>query len=97
MRQGPTSLSRGLASTARERSVSSRVASSSALRFATWGDLVEARLTIGGTPLLLVAGELELLPSGEVVPAWGDESVLGFTKPENADRLPWRPSRESWR
>lgn len=64
---------------------------------ASWGDLVEARLAIDGRELLLIAGELDLLPSGVLVSTWGDESVLGFTDPDNAERLPWRPSREAWR
>ncbi|HAP78113.1 MAG TPA: hypothetical protein DCR14_18765 [Acidimicrobiaceae bacterium] len=64
---------------------------------ASWGDLIEARLAIDGREVLLIAGELDLLPSGVLVATWGDESVLGFTDPNNAERLPWRPSREVWR
>jgi hypothetical protein len=73
------------------------VVASAEVLVASCGDLVEARLAIDGRELLLIAGELDLLPSGVLVATWGDESVLGFTDPDNADRLPWRPSREAWR
>jgi hypothetical protein len=55
--------------------------------------VLEARLTVGGHDLLLVAGELYEGVTGGLTYAWGDESVLAFTDAGAADRVPWDPPR----
>ena len=63
------------------------------------GVIAEVVLQIGGSPLLIIAGEIEerldLDGSGDLAWRRFDESILVFTAPELADALPWRPPRPS--
>ncbi|MET9225339.1 hypothetical protein [Lentzea sp. NPDC003310] len=57
------------------------------------GVVAEVRLTIGGRPLLLVAGEADETWSGELQFLRLDESVLAFTDPAKAAGMPWTTPR----
>ncbi len=57
------------------------------------GDLAEVLLTVGGKPLLLMAGEIHPTWTDELRFVRGDEEVLVFTEPGDADALPWIPRR----
>lgn len=57
------------------------------------GVLAEVCLRIGARPLLLVAGELDETVAGGLSFHRLDESVLAFTDPGDAERVPWTPPR----
>ncbi|MDT7787170.1 MAG: hypothetical protein QOF58_5589 [Pseudonocardiales bacterium] len=56
--------------------------------------VAEVLLTIGGRPLLLMAGEASETWGDELRFIWLDESVLVFTDPAAADLVPWASPRE---
>ncbi|MFI6099493.1 hypothetical protein ACIA8G_28385 [Lentzea sp. NPDC051213] len=64
--------------------------------YADEGQLAEVLLVIGGRPLLLMAGELYETWEDELEFHRLDESVLAFTDPAAAERVPWTPSRQDW-
>lgn len=57
------------------------------------GDVLEVHLTVGQTPLLLMAAELYEEWDGSITYVRGDESVLVFTDPVAANAVQWRPPR----
>jgi hypothetical protein len=57
------------------------------------GLIAEVSLLVGDRELLLVAGEAEEQPSGQLVWHRLDESVLVFTDPDEVERVRWVPVR----
>ena len=55
--------------------------------------MAEVALTVDGSTVLLVAGEVEPGWSGTLEVVRHDESVLVFADPAVADLVTWRPPR----
>jgi hypothetical protein len=57
------------------------------------GDLAEIEITVAGSPVLLIAGEIEETWTDGLKWLWLDESILVFKPPELADKIEWAMKR----
>jgi hypothetical protein len=57
------------------------------------GDVAELLMSVGGSPLPLMAAEMSETSTTTIRYVSDDESVLVFTDPQAADRLKWMPPR----